>query len=164
MSELIVTTGSIIRQGRGAVVSPMNRTAWHFLGSGFCEIKYHLWSGQSVCSPLPPKLSKLMWSCRSPSDPCEIMYHARKAAAVRSISTLTSRGEGGGRYHTNAFPYGTLFRRNRNKKKQPQGVLNTDGTEQRDRKRNKEVFQLVSLSSPAFLISRERYKYVYINI
>ena len=117
MSELIVTTGSIIRQGRGAVVSPMNRTAWHFLGSGFCEIKYHLWSGQSVCSPLPPKLSKLMWSCRSPSDPCEIMYHARKAAAVRSISTLTSRGEGGGRYHTNAFPYGTLFRRNRNKKK-----------------------------------------------
>ena len=63
-----------------------------------------------------PELSELIWSWRSPSYPCEIMYHARKAAAARSISTLTNRGEGGRRYLTNAFPSGTLFRRNRNKK------------------------------------------------
>ena len=43
------------------------------------------------------------------------VYHARKAAAARSISTLTNRGEGGRRYHTNAFASGTLFRRNQNK-------------------------------------------------
>ena len=72
-----------------------------------------------------PELSKLIWSWRPPSYPCEIMYHARKAAAARCISTLTNRGEGGRRYLTNAFPSGTLFRRNRNKTKRWVFIIHT---------------------------------------
>ena len=51
--------------------------------------------GKVYAHPPPTELSKLIWSWRSPSYPCEKMYHARKAAAARSISTLTKRGEGG---------------------------------------------------------------------
>ena len=77
-----------------------------FPGSGFCEIKYHSQSGPHRCPPLPPDLSKLMRTWCSPSDPCEIMYHACQAAAGDDHINFDKSGEGGRRLHTKIFPDG----------------------------------------------------------
>ena len=91
----------------------MYRKSQQFFCSGFCEIKYHLeMHSYGIVCPPPPDLSKLIWT--SPLRLCEhgILFRMGPKATSKTISTLTTRGEGV-RIHFAHFINGTLFRRNR---------------------------------------------------